>query len=130
MIYLFDIPMKTFILTLCLLCGTTFLAQAQTSSGKQITIPIAQHYQGGEDSLVAFINEKLVYPVMAKRNRIQGTCIVKLKLDEFGKLSDLNLVKNIGGGCGEEALRVVRLLQFNAPGYSAIYSIPVNFIIK
>lgn len=80
--------------------------------------------------MVAFINDKLVYPVMAKRNRIQGTCIVKLKLDEFGKMSDLNLVKNIGGGCGEEALRVVRLLQFNAPGYSAIYSIPVNFIIK
>jgi protein TonB len=114
---------------LCVI-ALTALAQNQDTKVKRSGIPIAEHYEGGEEALVKFIEEKMVYPVMAKRNRIQGTCIISLKLDEFGKGSDFKIVKNIGGTCGEEALRLVQMLKFNAPGYSAIYSIPVNFVIK
>jgi protein TonB len=101
---------------------------AQTKPTK--VIPAAEHYEGGQDSMYAFINRTLVYPTMAKRNRIEGECIIKFKLDENGTASSFVVVKNIGGGCGEEAARVIKLLKFKAPGYAMQTSIPVIFSLK
>lgn len=93
-------------------------------------LPASEHYAGGQDSLYAFINRNLVYPPMAKRNRIQGECIVDFQIDENGKVQNAKVVKNIGGGCGEEAMRIIQLLKFKAPGYKLNTSIPVYFKIK
>ncbi|MBC6699515.1 energy transducer TonB [Hymenobacter puniceus] len=91
------------------------------------TIPVAEYYEGGQDGLYAFIEKEKKYPVMARRNRIQGTCIVSFTLNTDGTMSGIKLVKNIGGGCGEEALRVVRLLQFKKPDYAVLTSLPIVF---
>ena len=72
---------------------------------------------------------ELQYPAMAKRNRIQGTCIIHVKLMEDGHLDHVKVVKNIGGGCGDEAARIVKTLKFKTPGYVADYNIPVKFKI-
>ncbi|KAA9340635.1 energy transducer TonB [Adhaeribacter soli] len=90
-------------------------------------IPVAQYYEGGQAAMYEFINANVQYPPMAKRNRIQGQCIVSVTLNEDGTTTNMKILKNIGGGCGEEALRVVKLLKFKAPGYSVQSSIPVNF---
>ncbi|WP_192823602.1 energy transducer TonB [Rufibacter sp. LB8] len=90
-------------------------------------LPVAVHYPGGQDSLVAHLNRSIQYPAMAKRNRVMGQCIVGFVLNEDGSISNLKLLKEVGGGLGQEALRVVQLLKFNAPGYSQQYSVPVNF---
>ncbi|MDX5347566.1 MAG: energy transducer TonB, partial [Hymenobacteraceae bacterium] len=71
--------------------------------------------------------KEMKYPPLAKRNRIQGQCIISFTLNEDGTLSNLKVLKNVGGGLGEEALRIVSLLKFNAPGYSVNSSIPVTF---
>jgi len=93
----------------------------------QSDVPIAEHYTGGEAQLMKDIASELQYPPTAKRNRIQGTCIVHVKLMEDGHFDHVKIVKNIGGGCGDEALRIVKTLKFNAPGYVADYNIPVKF---
>lgn len=103
-----------------------FHVQAQSATK---VIPIAQHYEGGQEALLADIQKKLQYPIMAKKNRIQGECIVSLSLDKDGKPEDYKLLKNIGGGCGDEALRVVKMLKFKAPGYRVDGSVPVKFSI-
>ncbi|WP_052695022.1 energy transducer TonB [Hymenobacter sp. AT01-02] len=77
--------------------------------------------------MYAFIAKELKYPIMARRNRIQGQCIVSFTLNTDGTMSGIKLVKNIGGGCGEEALRVVRLLKFNKPDYAILTSLPITF---
>lgn len=94
-------------------------------SGK--TIPVAEYYEGGQEAMYAFINQELKYPVMARRNRIQGQCIVSFTLNTDGTLSGIKLVKQIGGGCGDEALRLVRLLKFNKPDYAVLTSLPITF---
>ena len=94
-------------------------------SGK--TIPVAEYYEGGQDAMYAFINQELKYPVMARRNRIQGQCIVSFTLNTDGTLSGIKLVKQIGGGCGDEALRLVKLLKFNKPDYAVLTSLPITF---
>lgn len=91
------------------------------------SIPVAEYYEGGQEALYDFIKQELKYPMMARRNRIQGVCIVSFTLNTDGTMSGIKLVKNIGGGCGEEALRVVRLLKFNKPDYAVLTSMPITF---
>ncbi|MFC6224312.1 energy transducer TonB [Hymenobacter artigasi] len=95
------------------------------SAGK--VIPVAEYYEGGQVAMYDFIGKELKYPLMAKRNRIQGQCIVSFTLNPDGTMSGVKLVKQVGGGTGEEALRVVRLLKFKAPEYPILTSLPIVF---
>ncbi len=99
-----------------------------TASFIQVKVlPIAEHYEGGQTKLYQDIAKELQYPAMAKRSRRQGTCIIHVKLLADGTFGYAKVVKNIGAGCGAEALRVVKTLKFKAPGYIAEYNIPVRF---
>ena len=95
------------------------------SAGK--VIPVAEYYEGGQTAMYDFIGKELKYPLMAKRNRIQGQCIVSFTLNPDGTLSGIKLVKQMGGGTGDEALRVVRLLKFKKPEYPILTSLPITF---
>ena len=90
-------------------------------------IPVAEYYEGGQEAMYAFIEKELKYPILAKRNRIQGTCIVSFTLNTDGTMTGVKLVKGVGGGCGDEALRVVKLLQFKKPDYAVLTSLPIVF---
>lgn len=115
-----------FVLTLGLIAAISYKElQAQTSPSK--AVPAAQYYEGGQTAMYEFINSQLLYPPTAKRNRIQGECIIGGTLEADGTMSNLTVVKNIGGGCGEEATRIVKLLKFKAPGFKSQTSIPVYF---
>lgn len=98
---------------------------ATTGVGK--AIPVAEYYEGGQEAMYAFLDKQINYPVLARRNRIQGTCIVSFTLNTDGTMSGIKLVKGAGGGLGEEALRVVRLLKFNKPDYAILTSLPIVF---
>ena len=131
-------------LTLGLLLATAVPALAQTapntapaakmqaekgtgiaSAGK--VIPVAEYYEGGQSAMYAFIAQEMKYPIMAKRNRIQGQCIVSFTLNPDGTMQGIKLVRQLGGGTGEEALRVVRLLKFKKPEYPILTSLPIGF---
>ena len=104
------------------------LALALSSYTYQKVIPIAEHYQGGQDKMLQDIKANIKYPPAAKRNRKQGTIIVRVKLMENGTLGYAKVVSDkLGAGCGAEAVRVIKTLKFNAPGYIAEYNIPVAF---
>lgn len=132
--------MKTKIsISFILFAFVALTATAQTTEKKQDTpqeekvwvpskvIPVAEHYEGGQEAMYKFIYSELKYPPLAKRNRIQGECIVSFTLNEDGSTSGFRVLKNIGGGAGDEALRVAQLIKFNAPGYASVVSIPIMF---
>jgi protein TonB len=116
--------MKKITLLTLVLTFFAFLANAQSPSKN---IPAAQFYEGGQEAMYKFINEHKIYPATAKRNRMQGECVVAFELNEDGSTASHRIVKNVGGGTGEEALRVVKLLKFKAAGYKQQLSIPVIF---
>ncbi len=91
------------------------------------TPPVAEHFEGGVEAMYRAIYKELNYPALAKRNRIQGDCIVSFNLNEDGSLYGFKILRNAGAGTGEEALRVTRLLKFKAPGYVVNASIPIMF---
>jgi periplasmic protein TonB len=119
--------MFLFVLTACV----TLHALAQTApyygppEGK--VVPVAEYYEGGKEAMYKFVSDHIVYPVNAKRNRIQGEVIITIDLTADGKVTNAKVVKNVGGGCGDEALRVVRLMKFKASGFSTRQNVSVYF---
>src|SRR5690606_31388094 len=91
------------------------------------SIAAAQYYEGGQEAMYKFIDENKVYPITAKKNRMQGETIIHIQINEDGKINFASIVQNVSGGCGAEALRVVKLLKFKAPGYKVDANIPVYF---
>ncbi|HOJ37167.1 MAG TPA: energy transducer TonB [Ignavibacteriales bacterium] len=67
-------------------------------------------FPGGDDELVNFLSKNLKYPELAKRAGITGKVIVDFVIDIDGKISDIKVVKGIGYGCDEEAIRVIKLM--------------------
>ncbi|WP_133273134.1 TonB family protein [Hymenobacter radiodurans] len=123
----------SFVFFLALLLGAvpsfaqTPAAKPAAPTGVGKAIPVAEYYEGGQEAMYAFIDKQINYPVLARRNRIQGTCIVSFTLNTDGTMTGIKLVKGVGGGLGEEALRVVRLLKFNKPDYAILTSLPIVF---
>lgn len=69
-------------------------------------------YEGGMEALRAFIDANLVYPQTAMDEGIEGDVHVKYDVAESGQVIDARVLRGIGGGCDEEALRLVRMLSF------------------
>lgn len=70
-------------------------------------------YEGGSEAIKKFIASNLKYPEEALKNNIQGTVFVKYDVDDFGNVLSAVVANGIGYGCDEEALRLVKMLQYN-----------------
>lgn len=90
-------------------------------------VPVAEYYEGGQEAMYQAIYKELQYPTLAKRNRVQGDCIISFTLNPDGSTTNFKVLRNAGAGTGEEALRVAKLLKFKAPGYGVDASIPIMF---
>ena len=66
---------------------------------------------GGLTAFYDYVLDNLKYPVQAKRMEIEGKVFVQFVVEKDGSLSDVHVIKGIGAGCDEEAIRVVQ----NAP---------------
>lgn len=72
-------------------------------------------YEGGQKAMKQFITENLKYPKDAFENKIEGTVFIDYKVDNKGIVVSAKVISGLGHGCDEEALRLVKLLKFNAP---------------
>ena len=83
----------------------------------------------GDEKMLQFIYKNINYPKAARAQGIEGTVVVRFIVKKDGSLSDEKILRNIGGGTGEEALRVVNLMKEKnirwVPGI--IDGQPVNF---
>jgi TonB family protein len=96
------------------------------------TLPIPS---GGMAGWSAYLSANLGYPTTARRKGIEGTVIVSFVVNTDGTVSDFELLKGIGGGCDEEALRIVRSSPKWTPGMQdgkvvrTRMGLPVNFML-
>lgn len=81
------------------------------------------------------IQSKINYPEMAMKAGIEGRVVVQFVIDENGNVTNPVVVRGIGGGCDEEALRAVKQVKFT-PGrqrgkpVKVRYSLPVSFKLE
>jgi len=72
-------------------------------------------YQGGLKAMREFISKNKKYPKEALEEKIEGTVFIKYTINYKGKVIETKVLKSLGYGCDEEAQRVVKLLEFEAP---------------
>lgn len=93
-------------------------------------------FPGGDESRVRFLTENIKYPQMAKESGIQGTVYVTFVIDERGRVADVKVLRGIGGGCDEEAIRVVKMMPpWNAGKQSGKpvrvqFNMPIKFTLN
>jgi periplasmic protein TonB len=86
--------------------------------GKEVfyKVDIMPEYPGGNEALIKSIVHEIKYPEQAKKENIQGKVLVEFVVDKQGVVTETKVLKGIGSGCNEEALRVVNLLKSFKPG--------------
>ena len=93
-------------------------------------------FPGGLDSLRAFIERNLVYPQLAKDQKIEGRVFVSFTVEQNGSISNVKVLRDIGGGCGAEAIRVVMKMPKWKPGKQrgkpvrVQFNLPIEFKLK
>jgi TonB family protein len=93
-------------------------------------------FTGGENALMNFLKDNIIYPQNAKENGVQGTVYITFIITASGKVTKAQVLKGIGGGCDEEALRVINKMPDWIPGrQSGIevpvqYNLPIKFILQ
>lgn len=80
-----------------------------------------------DGDIYAYLNKTLKYPRQAVLAGVEGRVIVQFIVNEDGRISNAKVVRGIGGGCDEEALRVVSAMPDWKPGMQNGKAVKVNF---
>jgi TonB family protein len=93
-------------------------------------------YPGGDQAQLKFLNENIKYPQAARDIGIQGKVFVTFVVETDGTISDVRVLRGIGGGCDEEAIRVVKTMPKWIPGrqrgipVKVQFNLPVKFTLQ
>ena len=93
-------------------------------------------YPGGEEARITFLQQNIKYPEEAKELGIQGRVFVTFVVEVDGSISDVRVLRGIGGGCDEEAIRVVRAMPKWVPGKQrgvpvrVQFNLPIKFTLQ
>ena len=93
-------------------------------------------FPGGEAELFKYLGSNIKYPAMARDAGIQGIVYVTFVVKEDGKISDVRVLRGVGGGCDEEAVRVVEKMPSWKPGKQrgksvrVQYNLPIRFTLR
>jgi len=93
-------------------------------------------FPGGQAALMQYLQSSLRYPTMAREAGIQGTVFVTFVVERDGSITDVRILRGVGGGLDEEAVRVVR----NMPRWKAgrqrgqavrvQFNLPIRFVLN
>lgn len=89
-----------------------------------------------DGDMIAYLQKNLQYPSFAKENNIEGRVTVQFVVNEDGSIGNAIIKRGIGGGCNEEALRVVMNMPKWKPGMQngrpvkVYYTLPITFMLQ
>ncbi|MBK7234019.1 MAG: energy transducer TonB [Saprospiraceae bacterium] len=86
-------------------------------------------FPDGQAAMMKYIQSNMKYPAIARENDIQGTVVLQFVVGPDGGISKVKVARGIGGGCDEEAMRVVRSMPKWRPGKHNGKAVPVNFTL-
>jgi len=84
-------------------------------------------FPGGDAARIKFLQENIKYPQIARESSIQGTVYVTFVVERTGKVTDVRVLRGIGGGCDEEAVRVIKAMPNWNPGKQRGKPVRVQF---
>lgn len=86
-------------------------------------------FPDGTEAMYKYIYDKIKYPAIARENGISGQVIVQFVVSKEGDIQKAKVVRGLGGGLSEEALRVVNGMPRWKPGKHNGRPVPVTFTL-
>jgi protein TonB len=89
-----------------------------------------------EKAMLEYMALNIKYPELAKEIGLTGRVVLRFVVGKDGHVRDCTIVRDIGAGCADEAIRVVKGMPKWKPGVqrgrqvSVIYTLPVNFSLR
>lgn len=96
----------------------------------------AATYPGGQEALLNQLRTSVKYPQLAREYAIEGTVVVRLSLGANGRVTDREVVRSLGFGCDEAALKAVAKLDRFQPAIraghqrSSVVYLPLRFRLR
>ncbi|OYT17320.1 MAG: hypothetical protein B7C24_03110 [Bacteroidetes bacterium 4572_77] len=111
---------------------TPYSKSLAITQAKDMEEPIKAFYKGAPVNVHQFIRDYIKIPDAARKQGIKGIVELQFIVEASGRIGNFSVVKGVGGGCTEEAIRLMQLLNFE-PGKKqgkyirGSYHIKVNF---
>jgi protein TonB len=91
---------------------------------------------GGIGKFYEYLGKNIRYPAVAKENNIQGKVFLTFVVEKDGSITDVKVLRGLGSGCDEEAMRVLRAAPKWKPGIQngrpvrVQYQVPISFALQ
>lgn len=101
-----------------------------------LTAEVLPSFPGGMDAFVQFLKDNLVYPQEARLSNTQGTVFVSFVVEKDGRLTNIKVIRGIGKGCDEEAMRVIKAMPKWVPASQRgetvrlQFNVPIRFVLN
>jgi TonB family protein len=110
---------------------------APVVAGKDVYTVVEKQpsYPGGQDGYRKFLIENIKYPAEALKKGVTGTVYVTFVIENDGAVTNVKVLRGIGSGCDEEAIRVVKMMPKWNPGeekgkpVAVQFNLPIKFAL-
>jgi protein TonB len=104
--------MKKLLFLSAFLCTLSFgaFAQEEVKVEEEVFVVVEEQaeFPGGLDSMYAYIVKNLKYPELAKEKGIEGRVFISFIIEKDGSISNVKILRGIGGGCEEAAVEMIK----------------------
>lgn len=115
--------------------GVVEAPKVEKEEGPLSFVEIMPEFQGGDAAMNKWLSNNMRYPPMAAENGIEGTVFVKFVVGVDGSITNVEIAgaNKLGGGCEEEAIRVIKRMpkwkagRQNGRNVAVWFNLPVRF---
>ena len=119
------------VMAILLVVNTNAMAQNKKAANDKVLekAEVMPEFPGGDQAMMDFVAKNVQYPQEAKDKEISGRVLVSFVIEKDGSITDVKVVKGIGGGCDEEAVRVVKAMPKWKPGMDKGNPVRVHYVL-
>lgn len=123
------------VLSFSVAAGAQETAEITSTKGRGETFTYVERMPTFPDDMSKFLAKNIRYPSEAMENDIQGRVLIRFIITTTGDVDSPTVVKGIGGGCDEEAIRVIKMMKFqpgtqNGKAVNVYYNLPIHFTLE
>jgi protein TonB len=117
--------------------GTAIIPQESLPNDNEIfgDMDVSQmpEFPGGDEELLRYLAQNIQYPKRAVDGNTEGRVLIGFIVNKEGEIDDVKVIRSIGDGCDEEAVRVIHKMPKWKPGknngrlVNVFYNLPVTF---
>lgn len=112
--------------------------KAEAPKEEDIFVGVEQspEFPGGEKAMYKFLGDKIQYPAAASRANVSGRVTLQFVVEKDGSIGAIKVLKSVGFGCDEEAIRVVKAMpkwnagKQNGRPVRVYFTLPIMFTLS